>query len=262
MSVPKNKRTTSEVMYFHFAYILEEKIIKYILADFGTTRSYRDLHTFVNKAKMDEKDKEVFERLVEVYHIDLESSYPEYIFDYFRSSILENCRELIDLISKAHTMYPTSVYEFNVRRQYQTDAISACYNMKHTMQIAIKIFNSNHLEKFVPLVNDIDKEIEYIKTWRKDCNKFRHGCYENDERNRINATKRVEKQIEKTREPDDSFLARILNVNKINRNQILSNTSKATFDVDNTGRLRSSIPVPAIYYMDKTNKKVINIGIG
>ena len=31
------------------------------------------------------------------------------------------------------------------------------------MQIAIKIFNSNNLEKFVPIVNDIDKEIERLE---------------------------------------------------------------------------------------------------
>lgn len=262
MSVPKNKRTISDVVYFHFAYILTEKIIKYILSDFGTTKTYRDLHIFTNKAKMTDEDQELFDHLAEVYHLDVETSYPEYIFSYFRDNILGNCRELINLISKAHTMYPTSVFEFNIRRQYQTDAISACYDMKHMMQIAIQLFNSNHLEKFVPIINDIDKEIGYLKTWRKDCNKFRHGCYENDERNRINAAKRVTKQIEKAREPDDSFLARVINVSKINRNQIISNLRRATFDYDEFGRLRSSHYVPAIWYTDASGNRIISLGIG
>lgn len=262
MSVPKNKRTTSDVIYFHFAYILIERIIKYILSDFGTTKTYRDLHVFTNKAKMTDEDQELFNHLAEVYHLDVETSYPEYIFNYFRDNILENCKELINLISKAHTMYPTSVFEFNTRRQYQTDAISACYDMKHMMQIAIRLFNSNHLEKFVPIVNDIDKEIEYLKTWRKDCNKFRHGCYENDERNRINASKRVAKQIEKAREPDDSFLARVINVSKINRNQIIGNLKRATFDYDEFGRLRSSHYVPAIWYTDANGNRITGLGIG
>lgn len=134
--------------------------------------------------------------------------------------------------------------------------------MKHLMQIAIKIFNSNNLEKFVPIVNDIDKEIEYLKTWRKDCNKFKKTCYDNDERNRIAAAKRVEKQMEKQREPDNSFLARVINVSKINRNQLVDNMKKATFFTDEFGRVKSSVMVPAVYYLDKDNKKIKNIGIG
>ena len=59
MSVPK-KRTISEVSYFSFAYKVIEKVIKYILSDFGTTKTYRDLHVFTNKAKISYKDKDQF----------------------------------------------------------------------------------------------------------------------------------------------------------------------------------------------------------
>lgn len=65
---------------------------------------------------MSSDDKERFKELVDKYHLELETSYPEYIFCYFRESILEHCKEMISLISKAHTMYPNSAYEFNVRR--------------------------------------------------------------------------------------------------------------------------------------------------
>lgn len=261
MSVPKGKRTTSEVIYFSHAYTVMEKVVKYILADFGTTKTYRDLHVFAYKAKMSADDKEKFKELVDKYHLELETSYPEYIFCYFRESILEHCKEMISLISKAHTMYPNSAYEFNVRRQYQTDAISACYDMKHLVQIAIKIFNSNNLEKFVPIINDIDKEIEYLKTWRKDCNRFKKSCYENDERNKILAAKRVEKQIEKQKEPDDTFLARVINVSKIDRHYLIDNMKKAEFYTDEFGRVKSTLMVPAIFYTSPDGKKIKNIGI-
>lgn len=163
MSVPKGRRTISEVSYFSFAYKVIEKVIKYILSDFGTTKTYRDLHVFTNKAKMSHEDKEKFEELVTKYNLDLETSYTKYVFSYFRRSILANCRELVSLISKAHTIYPNSMYEYNVRPQYQTDAISTCYDMKHMIQIAIKIFNSNNLEKFIHIINDINTEIGYLK---------------------------------------------------------------------------------------------------
>lgn len=262
MSVPKGKRTVSDVIYFSHAYKVEERVIKYILADFGTTKSYRDLHVFAHKAKMSIEDKKRFKELVDKYHLELETSYPEYIFCYFRECILENCKNLISLISKAHTMYPNSAYEFNIRRQYQTDAISACYDMKHMMQIAIQLFNSNNLEKFVPIINDIDKEIEYLKTWRKDCNKFKKNCYENDERYRIAAVKRVEKQIEKQKERDDSFLARVIGVSNINRGYLIENMKKAEIYIDEFGRPKSNIVVPAIFYLSEDGKKIRNIGIG
>lgn len=260
MSVPKNKRTISEVAFFDQAYKVEENVIKYVLSDFGTTMRYRDLNVFTFKAKMDPDDKEAFKEMVDKYHLNVESSYPEYIFDYYRKCILEQCSELISLISKAYTMYPNSAFEFNTKRQYQTDAISVCYDMKHTLQIAIKLFNSNHLEKFVPIVNDIDKEIELLKTWRKDSNKFKKNCYENDERYRVAAAVRVEKQKEKQKISDEAFLSKVINAS-INRGYIINNIKTAQITMDEFGRPRSDRVVPAIYYMNKDGK-IGNIGIG
>ena len=68
--------------------------------------------------------------------------------------------------------------------------------------------------------------------------------------------------MEKQREPDDSFLARVINISKINRNQLVDNMKKATFFTDEFGRVKSSVMVPAVYYLDKDNKKIKNIGIG
>lgn len=260
MSVPKGKRNVSEVAFFDQAYKVEETVIKYVMSDFGTVMRYRDLTVFTQKAKMDAGDKEIFNDLIEKYHINVEASYPQYIFDYYRECILKQCSELVSLISKAYTMYPNSAFEFNTKRQYQTDAISVCYDMKHTLQIAIKIFNSNHLEKFVPIINDIDKEIELLKTWRKDSNKFKKQCYENDERYRAAASVRVEKQKEKQKMSDNAFLARILNVANMNRGYLINNMKIAQVSIDEFGRPKSDRIVPAIYYINKDGK-IGNIGI-
>ena len=52
-----------------------EKVVKYILADFGATKTYRDLHVFAYKTKMSADDKEKFKELVEKYHLELETFY-------------------------------------------------------------------------------------------------------------------------------------------------------------------------------------------
>lgn len=265
MSVPKYRRSQSEVIYFDFACKLEDKIVKYLLSDFGTTHTYRDLRIFAFKAKMNEEDTKALEELKTKYNLDLETSYPEYILSYFRESILVDCRELMSLITKAHSMYPTSTYEYNVRRQYQSDAISTCFNMKHTMQQCIRIFNSNHVEKFVDIVRDIDTEIEYLKQWRKDGNKLRKECFNNDEQRRVNAVKAIAKREER-RPPDNVFLYKVINnanteFIKINREIMQYNLEHTTYDVDAYGRLRSSLYVPAIYYVDPIDRnKIANFG--
>ena len=68
--------------------------------------------------------------------------------------------------------------------------------------------------------------------------------------------------MEKQREPDDLFLARVINISKINKNQLVDNMKKATFFTDEFGRVKSSVMAPAIYYLGKDNKKIKNIGIG
>lgn len=262
MSVPKYRRNKSEVEYFNNAYKIEEKVIKYLLADFGTTHTYRDLRIFAFKAKMNEEDTKTLEELKIKYNLDLETTYPEYILSYFREAILVDCRELMSLITKAHTMYPTSVYEYNVRRQYQSDAISICYDMKHNMQLCIKIFNSKHIEKFVDIVNDIDTEIALLKQWRKDGNKVRKECFNNDEQRKVNAYNAVTKNVNK-RVTDNEFLFRIINNGNINGNirldkeTLIYNMQHATIYVDPYGRLRSNLYIPAIYYTNPLDENSI-----
>lgn len=264
MSVPKYRRNQSKLAYFDMLYKIEEKVIKYLLADFGTTHTYRQLRIFAFKAKMNEEDTKILEQLKTKYNLDLETSYPEYILSYFREAILVDCREIMSLVTKAHSTYPTSVFEFNMRRQNQSDAIALCYDMKHNMQLCIKIFNSNHMEKFVDIVKDIDTEIEYLKQWRKDSNKVRKECYNNDEQKRISAINAVSKRLEK-RPSDNIFLMRIINNANIgmnlDRETMEYNLANTKIDVDAYGRLRSTLYIPAIYYMNPLDDtKIANYG--
>ena len=73
MSVVKGKRNQSDVEFFDHAYKMVEHITKFLLADLGIKKTYRDLKVFTYKAHMEEDDKEELKHLVDKY--DLEGNY-------------------------------------------------------------------------------------------------------------------------------------------------------------------------------------------
>lgn len=264
MSVPQSNRNRSKMEFFDFLYKIEEKIIKFVLADFGATHTYRSLRIFCFRAKMNEEDSKVLEEIKQKYGIDTIASYPEYILSYFREAILVDCREVMNLISIAYTMYPTTVFEFNTRKKYQVKAIGICYDMKHELQMCIRLFDSPHIEKFTDIIEDIDKEIEYIRQWKKDCNKIRKGCYDNDTQKQIASEERVRNRNTK-RLPDNQFLERIINTagvcTQLNKKTMIDNMNNTTIDVDGYGRLRSSLYIPAVYFVSPFDENKI-VGFG
>ena len=267
MSVPKNKRSESEVAFYTETRRIQIELIKFILKDFGATHSFRDLKTFTSKAKMTEEDKEVFKSMCEKYHIDVEAVYPDYILDYFRSHLLNDAGEAINNVVDAYSLYPNSLYEFNIRRQMQSDAIASFCRIKYTLSTIIELFHNVNMEKYVPLVTKIDREIERLKDWRKDCNKLRKVCIMNDERVKLEAEKERGKLIQQATAPigDNDFLSRILNVRSISRNEIYKNTieyihSEPEKNQDGTLKALKN-PVACVMYYDP-NGVVINVGIG
>ena len=259
MSVPKGHRTTSPVKYFDNAYKIVDTITKYLISDFGTKRTYNNLYVFSHKAKMSDEDKEVFEELVNKYHLDIETAYSYWLIEHYRDTMLSIMTEMIKNISHAHTMYPNSVYEFSIRRQYQTDAISNCYDLKHTLQLAIKIFPAN-LEKYVPYIRNIDEEIKLLKDWRKESNKFKKTCYDNDEKCRRESMKRVVERSSKVNDNNFVFNMIASSIIDISPNQLIKNLQEATFYIDKDNRYCSDKFVPGIVFVDN-NGKIISDGI-
>lgn len=170
MTVPKYKRTKSNVEFFHFAYRLNDNITRLLIKDFGIKRVNKDLKAFAYTAKMEISDRENFIGLCNKYNINLESEYPLWIIEYYRTWILYILRQMIDNITQANTIYTSSENEFYFRRQYQWRAIGNCYQLLQAMQTAIRILPVD-VEKYMPYVEAINKELELLKAWKKADNK-------------------------------------------------------------------------------------------
>lgn len=94
MSVIKNKRGLSDLEFFHNAIKLRKRMTELLLRDFGIKQKNTDVNVFAKEYAMDKADKSLFNELCEKYKITtLVESYPRWLINEFRESILINLRE-------------------------------------------------------------------------------------------------------------------------------------------------------------------------
>lgn len=176
-SIPKSKRSKSKLDFFYNAYKLSDAITTLLIRDFGMKSISRDLSTFTHNAKMNNEDRDIFNKLCTKYNIDVESSYPSWLIDYYRDWILSLLRDMINNITNANSIYPHFVFEYEMRRKYQSNAISNCYQLLQAFQAAIRVLPVN-VEKYMSYVGMIENEIKELKNWRKSDNKRFRTIYE------------------------------------------------------------------------------------
>ena len=92
MSVIKNKRSLSELEFFHNAIKLRKEMTDLLLRDFGVKARKKDPQIFPKRYSMDKDDGEAFMKLCEKYKIvSIIETYPDWLINEFRTSILKNC---------------------------------------------------------------------------------------------------------------------------------------------------------------------------
>ncbi|MCD7764381.1 MAG: hypothetical protein LUI14_14600 [Lachnospiraceae bacterium] len=80
--------------------------------------------------------------------------------------------ELMDNLRAAYTIWPTTMKEYNLRREYQDKAIIDCEQLMGVLQrVATKLnVDLNEYERYVKA---IDREIGKIKDWRQRDNSIK-----------------------------------------------------------------------------------------
>lgn len=129
MGVPLSKRGLSAVEFYYKATVIHDKIVQFLIRDFGVKSISRDLKTFTHNAKMSKNDRELFTALCTKYKIDTESDWPVWVIDHYRKWILHCLMELLNNITQAYSIFPAEPYfefEVKLKRTYQHLAISSC----------------------------------------------------------------------------------------------------------------------------------------
>lgn len=72
----------------------------------------------------------------------------------------------------ARSLYPTSMHEYEKRRDYQNAGIVNCNQLIDQLQHVVEVFNVD-LNVYGRYIKAIDREIELIKKWRQRDNKIK-----------------------------------------------------------------------------------------
>ena len=173
IAVIKEKRSLSELEFYHNALKLDKEINQLLLKDFGIRDKIRELKYFCDIKKLDSEDKEMFLKIVEKYKMDenIIESYPLWLIDYYRKCILDNMQDLFNNITEANSIYPINMKEWEDRRKYQTEAIANAQNLLLTMNRVINNLpvNANKIMRFVDMIT---LEAKLLRGWRKSGNKL------------------------------------------------------------------------------------------
>lgn len=173
MSVLKRKRNISKMEFYHNAIKLRLMITEFLLKDFGIKSRRRNLEFAKDVYDIEDEDVEEIENILSAY--DLKNSFidnfPSWLIDKERDYFMDLLRSLMKNICSANTIHITNKEEYYMRRNYQTQAICDCENPLQEMQYIIYVTHPN-VEKYMPYVDIIEKEIALLKGWRKSDNKI------------------------------------------------------------------------------------------
>lgn len=156
MSVIVSERKESKFEAITYAIELHDMLIDLMQRSFGI----KDLDRFVrHRYAYGKDDKEDFSK-----YRYLTLNYKKRI-DNLASLLTSNVRA-------ANSTYPTSMHEYEQRRDYQNSAIVNCEQLIKELQRVVEIFEVD-INIYGRYINAIDREIGLIKKWRQRDNKIK-----------------------------------------------------------------------------------------
>lgn len=152
---------------FNHALDLRLTITELLLRDFGLKVKKENILKLKNSS-ISEEDNAIIESLFDKYRYEpvCESEFPSWFVENNRKVLMNLCNDLISHISHANSIYPVYKSEYFQRRNLQNLAIGDCENILQEFTYAIDILPLD-INKFMPIVDMIEKQIALLKGWRK-----------------------------------------------------------------------------------------------
>lgn len=156
MSVLASKRKESKFEAITFSIELHDMLLDFMQRSFGV------------------KDLEHFVRVRYAYGKDEMEDFAKYryLMSNFKNRIDQLASQLTSNVRAANSTYPTSIHEYEQRRDYQNNAIINCEQILKELQHIVEIFEVD-VNTYGRYVNAIDREIGLIKKWRQRDNKIK-----------------------------------------------------------------------------------------
>lgn len=170
MAVPKFKRGESNKGFYYDTVKICIQIVQFVLKDFGIKGCMRDLKAFTYKAKMNNQDKEDFIHFCNKYNIDVEASYPMYVLDHYRQTILNIINDILYDLLAAYSINPNSIAEIQIKNKLQHELIGKIEYLIITLDFVIRLFNYKaiDIEKYSYYIKKLKEVSKKIKSWKRN----------------------------------------------------------------------------------------------
>lgn len=163
--------------FYKNAIRMRTSLTTWLLRDFGTKRNARSVNQVIKNIESSDQViiDEVFRKYNRTPNHEFQSEYPGWFVEYEREIIVGILQKLIENITSANSIYPTDAFlntEYATRRTFQDKAICNCYTLYQELQYIASCFNTD-LNKLIPFLETIEKEVDLLKGWRQSDNKKR-----------------------------------------------------------------------------------------
>lgn len=172
MSVVKRKRKESPFEVFHHLTKMRKDITDLLLRDFGYSNE-----KFQKKMEKWYGGKPP-DQLTDAQKQNIErqkrraEAFDEWFISQERNTIISCLHGINEHVYTANSIYPTCIEELKERRIHQDLAIGQCYRLVQELQYSIETLPVD-VNVYLRFSEQIQKEIDLIKGWRKSDNKFK-----------------------------------------------------------------------------------------
>ena len=172
MTVVKRKRKESPFEVFHHLTKMRKDITDLLLRDFGYSNEkfQKNLERKYGGKPPDQ--------LTDIQWQNLErqkkraEAFDEWFICQERNVIISCLHRINEHVYTANSIYPSCSEELIERRKHQDLAIGQCYRLVQELQYSIETLPVD-VNAYLRFSDQIQKEIDLIKGWRKSDNKFR-----------------------------------------------------------------------------------------
>ena len=177
MTVPKGKRSLSQLEFYANAVKLRTDVNTWLLRDFGIKPKVRSLDAVSKARAMSEEDKAALIELLDKYSLgdQITEDFPAWWINERRKVIDGHLANLMHCIVAANSIFPVYECEYFERRKLQTKAIAYVFALIDEMQFVISVLwrtTGVDVEKYMPFVGACDKELALLRGWRQSDNKI------------------------------------------------------------------------------------------
>lgn len=172
MSVLKSKRKPSQFEVFHHLNKVRKEVTDLLLRDFGYSKrkaAQRLEKKFSGRSyeELTDVEKEIYDHFRKQ-----QEAFDTWFIEDERKAVVDCLRSIGEHVYTANSIYPTYYEELVERRVHQDLAIGQCYRLVQELQYAIETLPVD-VNTFLRFGEDIQREIDLIKGWRKSDNKFK-----------------------------------------------------------------------------------------